>query len=259
MNKYRPPMYSANNVENLHYLYKHLEMEDLLYREYRFERIFEQVLRESYPKKNFQLINEWLNELKANPDEWEFISAAHGINIEISDKTAKYSYDYLIGGGYTNGKISFEVAKNWLEIFSSRKIFEIFASAARAQFAHETHYEYQDQEASKKDEYFANNYIDPHNPSGKLNIDYFNQHIEIDAYAAQVGQYCVEMGLTAKDSLKKLANDSDRRVLSWDIKNRFNSDILGVYFKVIPDFQTKKRFLRRIYDHIVTQNSKNKA
>ena len=255
MNMYRPPMYSANNIENLHYLYEHLEIEDPLYREYRFERIFEQVLREAYPKKDFQLINEWLNELKTSPDEWEYISAAHGITIETREKIAKYPSDYLIGGGYTNGKLSLEVAKNWLEVFSSRETFEVFASAIRAQFAHETHHKYQDQEASKKAADFANNYIEPYNADGELNKDYFNQHIEIDAYAAQVGQYCLEMGLTAGDSLKKLTKDSDRAMLSWEIKSKFNSDILYLYSKVITNFGVKKRFLRRIYDYIITQTS----
>ena len=221
MNKYRPPMKCAGNSENLLYLYKHLELSDPMYRQHKFEKIFEQILKEAYPKKNFQLINKWLNKLKANPEDWEFIFEAHGITVEIINTIANYPTDYLIGGRYINEKISLVLTKNWEEVFSSSQKFEIFASTIRAQFAHVTHQEYQD--------------------------------IDVDSYADQIGQYCIEMGLTAESSLKKLVNDNDRKMLSWDIKSKFGSDILDIYFGSITDFQIKKKFLRRVYDYIITE------
>ena len=225
MKKYRPPEICTTKIGDLSKAYQRREQEDSQYRQYRFEEIFEEILQKAYPKKNFQPINEWLNKLKKKPEDWESIFSTHGITIKV-DKNIKADYptEILIGGVYTNEIINLELTENWQEIFSSRKIFEAFASTVRAMSAHEMYRPHYNQVAS---------------------------NIEVEAYSVQVGQYCIDLGFTAGVSLEKLANDTNRRLLSEDFVNRLDSDILDKYYEVIINFTAEKRFLRMVYDYIV--------
>jgi len=256
---YRPSKHTVHistaNSKDLADFYLRRLKKDEFYRRWTFDQEYDKLILMAYEKKDFQKINEWINALIKNPQDWKNISKAKKIRVTIDETVSKsYLPHTVLGAWYQNNQFGFYFAKNWLEVFKnniSKKGTELFAANVRAMYAHETHHAHQIEKSSKTEFNIQFDYIQPQDKYGMPVVKSYEQKMEIDAYAAQIGQYCKELNFIPWVALETLAHVKRREQLSQRLKEKFNCDMLEIYFKYVTNPETQKKFLWEVYDYLI--------